>query len=37
MGVLFDYFAADTDEPAASAIERLDGPGATAAISSTHG
>lgn len=28
MGVLFDYFAADSDEVAASVIDRLGGPGA---------
>ncbi|NIK56933.1 hypothetical protein [Kribbella shirazensis] len=27
MGVLFDYFAADSDEQAASAIDRVGGPG----------
>jgi hypothetical protein len=31
MGVLFDYFAADSDEQAASAIDRLGGPGAATA------
>ncbi|MET9274214.1 hypothetical protein [Kribbella sp. NPDC003557] len=31
MGVLFDYFAADSDEQAASAIDRLGGPGAETA------
>jgi hypothetical protein len=31
MGVLFDYFAADSDEVAASVIDRLGGPGAGAA------
>lgn len=29
MGVLFDYFAADSDEIAASVIERLGGPGSS--------
>ena len=32
MGVLFDYFAADSDEQAASAIDRLGGPGAIATL-----
>lgn len=31
MGVLFDYFAADSDEDAALAIDRLGGPGAHSA------
>ena len=31
MGVIYDYFSADSDEQAASVIDRLDGPGARAA------